>query len=696
MPAQPERKTEHTVEWPSIPDRMECPLLNRELSWIEFNRRVLEEALDQRLPLLERLKFLSIFSTNLDEFFMIRVSGLLDQIEAKPELLSPDGLTSLAQLQLISQRLRPMLQLQSRCLLDEIMPGLERAGVRIVQYADLSKEQHTGLRKYFDERVFPILTPLIVDPSHPFPYISNISLNLGILLIQATGEADQEPRFARVKIPQNLPRLVQVADHLFILLEDLVAANIGSLFPRRHIVECMPFRITRDADIEIEEDEADDLLRMVEQQLRQRRFGSGVRLEVAEGMSSTMTDLLARSLDLSSESVYSIAGPLSIPDLMALYKLNLPDLKEKPFMPRTSTVLRQTESPFDAIRHQDILLHHPYESFGPVLDFVRAAATDPNVLAIKQTLYRGGPNSPVVEALIEAAERGKQVAVLVELKARFDEESNIFWARRLERAGAHVVYGILGLKTHAKVALVVRQEEHILRRYVHLGTGNYNPVTAQIYTDFGLLTADPDIAADCSELFNYMTGSSGQETYRKLVVAPMNLRLRLIELIRREVEHHIAGRPAGVFIKANSLTDKKLIDEFYRASSAGLPIELLIRGICCLRPGLKNQSETIRVGSVVGRFLEHSRIFRFLNGGHEEIYLSSADPMSRNLDNRLEVMFPIDASTLKSRVRREGIELPFSDNVKLRWLMPDGNYVRADHTGTPVDSQSLLMTKESV
>jgi polyphosphate kinase len=456
----------------------------------------------------------------------------------------------------------------------------------------------------------------------------------------------------------------------------------------------MPFRITRDADIEIEEDEADDLLRMMEQQLRQRRFGSGVRLEVAEGMSSTMTDLLARSLDLSSESVYSIAGPLNIPDLMALYKLDLPDLKEKPYIARTSTVFRQADSPFDAIRHQDILLHHPYESFGPVLDFVRAAATDPSVLAIKQTLYRAGPKSLIVEALIEAAERGKQVAVLVELKARFDEESNIFWARRLERAGAHVVYGILGLKTHAKVALVVRQEENVLRRYVHLGTGNYNPVTAQIYTDFGLLTADPDIAADCSELFNYMTGSSGQEMYRKLVVAPMNLRSRLMEMIRREVEHHEAGRPAGIFFKANSLTDKKVIGELYRASSAGLPIDLLIRGVCCLRPGVKNQSETIRVGSVVGRFLEHSRIFRFLNGGQEEIYLSSADPMSRNLDNRLEVMFPIDAPALKNRIRREGIELPFTDNVKLRWLTENGTYVRANHSETAVDSQSLLMTKD--
>jgi polyphosphate kinase len=694
MFAQPQPEIERLGQPQEEMDRAESRLLNRELSWIEFNRRVLEEALDQRLPLLERLKFLSIFSTNLDEFFMIRVSGLLDQIGAEREVISPDGLTPLAQLQLISQVLRPMLQLQSRCLVEEILPGLQQSGVRIVPHAELDHACREELRKYFDERLFPVLTPLIVDPSHPFPYISNISLNLGILLVADDGDESQ-PRFARVKIPHNVPRLVQVgSDHTFTLLEDLVSAHIGTLFPKRQIVECQAFRITRDADIEIEEDEAGDLLQMVEQQLRQRRFGFGVRLEVAQHVSSNMTELLARSLDLTPDSVYSIEGPLNIPDLMTLYKLDLPDLKEKPHVPRTCGPLRQTDSPFDAIRHQDILLHHPYDSFGPVVEFVRAAATDPNVLAIKQTLYRAGPNSPIVEALIEAAEQGKQVAVLVELKARFDEQSNILWARRLERAGAHVVYGILGLKTHAKVALIVRQEENVLRRYVHLGTGNYNPVTAQIYTDFGLMTADPDFGADCSELFNYMTGSSGQENYRKLVVAPMNLRPRLIQLIRREVEHHAAGRPAHIFIKANSLTDTALIGELYRASSAGLPIDLLIRGVCCLRPGLKGQSETIRVGSVVGRFLEHSRIYRFLNGGSEEIYLSSADPMSRNLDNRLEVMFPIEAPAIKERIVREGIELPFADNVKLRWLNTSGNYVRADHAERALDSQLSLMSAD--
>jgi polyphosphate kinase len=671
---------------------MERRFLNRELSWLEFNRRVLEEALDVELPLLERLKFLAIFSTNLDEFFMIRVSGLLEQIEADPDLLSPDGLTSTAQLQLIAERLRPMLRSQSKCLLDDILPGLESAGIRIVSHDKLSAVQRAVLRKYFDEWVFPILTPLSVDPSHPFPYISNISLNLGVLILPDAPDADVEPRFARVKIPQNVPRLVQVgSERTYVLLEDLVSAHIGTLFAQRRILECQPFRITRDADIEIEEDEADDLLRTVEQQLRQRRFGFGVRLEVSEQMSSMMVELLAKSLELAPESVYSVAGPLNIPDLLALHKLDLPELKDKPYTPTIPASLRQSETIFDAVRHQDVLFHHPYESFGPVVEFVRATATDPKVLGIKQTLYRVGQNSPIVEALIKAADAGKQVAVLVELKARFDEESNIQWARRLEQAGAHVIYGILGLKTHAKLALIVRQEDSTLRRYVHLGTGNYNPVTARIYTDFGFMTADLDLGADCSELFNYMTGYSDQATYRKLIVAPMNLRNRFVELIRREVEHHASGRPAGIFAKANALTDTKLIDELYAASRAGLPIDLIIRGICCLRPGVKDQSETIRVGSIVGRFLEHSRVYRFINGGDEEIYLSSADPMSRNLDNRLEVMFPIESPAIKERIRRGAIELPLADNVNLRWLMPDGRYIHADRSGQACDSQASLM-----
>jgi len=667
--------------------------LNRESSWIEFNRRVLEEGLDKSQPLLERLKFLSIFSTNLDEFFMIRVSGLQEQLEAGPEVLSPDGLTPAAQLQLISDRLRPLLRLQSDCLLTEILPGLERAGIRIVSYSNLSEQRRAELRVYYEERVFPVLTPLSVDPSHPFPYISNISLNLGILLASEADDGTVEPRFARVKIPPNVPRLVQVGtDNTFVLLEDLISANIGSLFPRTRILGCQPFRITRDADIEIEEDEADDLLRSVERQLRQRRFGFGVRLEVAEGMSPQMVDLLTKSLELGVHDVYTVAGLLHIPDLMALHKLEFPELKDKPYSPTIPPLFRQSETIFDSIRHQDVVLHHPFESFGPVVEFIRSAATDPKVLAIKITLYRVGPNSPIVQALIDAAERGKQVAVLVELKARFDEENNILWARRLEKAGVHVIYGILGLKTHAKLTLIVREEDTVLRRYVHLGTGNYNPVSARVYTDFGLMTANPSFGADCSELFNYMTGYSGQQEYRRLIVAPLNIRTRFMELIHREIEHHRAGRRAGIFAKTNALTDIATIDEFYAASRVGLPIDLLVRGVCCLRPGVRDQSETIRVASIVGRFLEHSRVYRFLNGGDEEVYLSSADLMSRNLDRRLEVMFPIDDPLVKERIIREAIERPLSDNVKLRWLRSDGTYVRADGTGRDaLDSQASLI-----
>jgi polyphosphate kinase len=485
-----------------------------------------------------------------------------------------------------------------------------------------------------------------------------------VRLVPAGDKGEAKPRFARVKLPPSVPRLIPVGSGFqFVLLEDLVSAHILSLFPLRKVLECQPFRITRDADIEIEEDEADDLLSSVEQQLRQRRFGFGVRLEVAEAMSSSMLELLGRSLELVAHDIYSVAGPLNIPDLSALCKLDLPELKDKPFEPHIPQILRQSDSIYDAISQGDILLHQPYDSFGSVVEFIRA-----------------GPNSPIVDALIDAAERGKQVAVLVELKARFDEENNILWARRLEQTGAHVVYGVLGLKTHAKIALVIRQEGTTLRRYVHMGTGNYNPVTARQYTDFGLMTA------------NYLTGYSGQHCYRKLVVAPVNLRDRFVELIRREVEHHRSGRLAGIIAKMNAITDTVLIEEFYAASRSGVPIDLLVRGVCCLRPGVKGQSETIRVGSIVGRFLEHSRVYRFLNGGHEEIYLSSADLMSRNLDRRVEIMFPIEEPEIKARIRRDALELPFSDTVKMRWLRCDGSYARCVYENqVPFDSQQSLI-----
>jgi polyphosphate kinase len=659
---------------------VENALLNRELSWIEFNSRVLDEALDPSQPLLERLKFLSIFSSNLDEFFMVRVSGLQEQLDANPLMLSPDGLSAATQLKLISERLRPLLEVQMRCLLKQILPGLEEYGVRIVPYGKLDKEQREELREFFYERVFPILTPLSVDPSHPFPYISNISLNLGILVVPEKPEdEEEESRFARVKLPPNVPRLIPVTGdgYCFVMLEEVMAAHIESLFPGMRIIECQPFRITRDADIEIEEDEAGDLLKYVEQQVRNRRFGFGVRLEVAAGMSPHMVKLLRDSLELEEQDVYTIDGPLNIPDLMAtLYKLDLPQLKDEPFSPTTPPVLRSGETIFDAIRHQDILLHHPYESFAPVVEFLRQAARDPSVLAIKQTLYRVGKDSPIVESLIEAAENGKQVAVLVELKARFDEEANIQWAKRLEKAGVHVIYGLVGLKTHAKIALVVRQEKNKLRRYVHLGTGNYNPVTARIYTDLGLFTANEDFGKDVSELFNYLTGYSRQERYRKLLVAPVNLRKSITEMIRREITHHQAGHPAGIIAKFNSLTDAGMIEELYAASREGVPIDLIVRGICCLRPGLPGRSETIRVGSIVGRFLEHSRIYRFINGGAEDIYLGSADLMNRNLDRRVEVLFPIEDERIKERIIHEILEPALADNVKMRWLQMNGSYER--------------------
>jgi polyphosphate kinase len=672
----------------------ETSLLNRELSWIEFNSRVLDEALDPAQPLLERLKFLSIFSTNLDEFFMVRVSGLQEQLEGSQTLLSPDGLTPATQMRQISERLRPLLDVQTRCLLKQILPGLEQYGVRIIPYGKLNKEQREDLRLFFNERVFPVLTPLSVDLSHPFPHISNNSMNLATLVEPEIPEDGEEPRFARVKVPPNVPRLIPTngEGYCFVLLEEVITAHIDMLFPGMRILECRPFRITRDADIEIEEDEAADLLKTVEQQLRQRRFGFCVRLEVSAGMSPQMVKVLRNALELVDQDVYTIDGPLNIPDLMALYKLDLPELKDRPFNPTTPAILRSSESIFDAIRHQDILLHHPYESFAPVVEFLRQAAEDPNVLAIKQTLYRVGQDSPIVDSLIKAAEMGKQVAVLVELKARFDEENNILWARRLEKVGAHVVYGLIGLKTHAKLALVVRQEKNTLRRYVHLGTGNYNPVTARIYTDLGLFTADPEIGADASDLFNYLTGYSRQARYRKLLVAPVNLRKTMTELIRREIVHRQAGRPSGIIAKFNSLTDTSMIEELSAASREGVPIDLIVRSISCLRPGMPEKSETIRVGSIVGRFLEHSRIYRFLNGGNEEIYLGSADLMNRNLDRRVEVLFPIEDEKIKERIVREVLEPAFSDNMKMRWLQMDGTYIRSRNSEEKTfNSQETLL-----
>jgi polyphosphate kinase len=686
--------TEAPRTGPLVPPSVEGQFFNRELSWIEFNRRVLEEAMDPSQPLLERLKFLSIFSTNLDEFFMIRVSGLMQQVDADIAVLSPDGLSPAKQLRSIADKLRPMVAQHTNCLKEDVLPALAEHGIRLLSYGELSKTERLEFEQYFNNYIFPILTPLGVDPSHPFPYISNLSLNLGMLVMPRDPDSGAEPRFARVKVPPVVPRLLPVNGdgYRFVFLEEIIAANIQALFPQMTVTAIHPFRVTRDADLEIEKDEAGDLLKTVEQQLRRRRFGSAVRLEVDTRMPDDMVRSLTRWLDLDDDDVYAIDGAINVGDLMQIYKLNLPALKDEAFTGAIPAVLRTGESIFDVLRRQDVVLHHPYDAFAPVADFIKAAARDPHVLAIKQTLYRTSGDSPIVQSLIEASEAGKQVAVLVELKARFDEENNITWARKMERAGVHVVYGVVGLKTHCKMALVVRQEGNVLHRYLHLGTGNYNPSTARLYTDLGLLTANPDLGADAAELFNFLTGVSGQISYRKLHIAPVALRDRTIELIRREVDQCKAGREARIVAKVNSLTDARIIRELYDASQAGVDIELIVRGVCCLRPGIPGLSENIRVRSIVGRFLEHSRIFYYFNGGKEDLYLGSADWMNRNLDRRVEIVFPIEDAMAKAQAK-DILFLYLRDNLKSRVLHSDGSYTRVEvaEGDTPINAQEVFL-----
>ncbi|HEV2765024.1 MAG TPA: polyphosphate kinase 1, partial [Pyrinomonadaceae bacterium] len=553
--------------------------------------------------------------------------------------------------------------------------------------AELSEEERAALAEYFEENVLPVLTPQAVDPAHPFPYVSNLSLNLGLMVQPVpahgitrslTGKGD--PRFARVKVPPVLPRLVPVGGSKtrFTLLDDLIAANLATLFPRMHAGRCYPFRLTRDADIEVREDEANDLLKSMEQNLRQRRFGTPVRLEVSADTPPAMVTLLTKAFDLQPQDVYAIDGPLNVPDLMALYKLGRPDLKDKPLKPVIPDVLKTAPSVFDVVGRRDVILHHPYNNYSTVIDFLRQAAHDPQVLAIKMCLYRTGQNSPIPQALIEAVERGKQVTAIVELKARFDEEYNIEWAKRLEQAGVHVVYGVLGKKIHCKVMLVVRREGDRMRRYVHIATGNYNPVTSSVYTDLSLLTADDDIGADATDLFNFLTGFSRQKEYRSLMVAPVNLRERMTALIERETEHQRAGRPARIAAKINRLADAEIVRALYRASQAGVPIDLVVRGVCMLRPGVPGLSETIRVRSIVGRFLEHSRVYYFQNGGEEELYTGSSDWMGRNFDRRVEVIAPVHDAGLKRYLKDVILTTYLRDNVKARELQPDGSYRRVE------------------
>jgi len=674
-----------TFEVPPVLGEQSSLYLNRERSWIQFNTRVLAEATDERNPLLERVKFLAIFASNLDEFFMIRVSGVKQQIAAQVQKRSPDGLTPIEQIAAIRRVLLPQLKRARALFLEELVPKLAEQGICLYNLAQLNEQQRTALAAYYDQEVFPVLTPLAVDPSHPFPLISNLSLNLAVFVRDSEGEE----LFARVKIPEVLPRLVPLPDctehpkavceakNCFVWLEQVIMAYLPTLFPGMEVIEAYPFRVIRNADMEIEEDEADDLLQTIEQGVRQRRFGAVVQIEVDKAMPKPIRQLLLSKLKISSEDLYTVKGPLGLADLIALMKLNRPDLKESPIYPNIPHLLRGHLSIFEAIRQQDILLHHPYDSFQPIIDFIQTAADDPDVLAIKQTLYRVGNNSPIVNALMRARAQGKQVTVLVELKARFDEENNIIWARALESTGVHVVYGLLGLKTHAKLALVVRKEQSGILRYVHLGTGNYNATTARIYTDLGLLTCRPDLGADVSEVFNFLTGYSRQRDYRKLLVAPIMLRERLIQLIEREMagqqEHGQGGR---LIFKMNSLVDPQMILALYRASQAGVQIDLIIRGMCCLRPGIPGLSENIHVRSVIGPFLEHSRIYYFANGGQEEIYMGSADLMQRNLDQRVEAIFPLEDPPLRSLVLEGLLKTQLRDNLRAWVLQPDGEYVR--------------------
>lgn len=678
--------------------------LNRELSWLRFNERVLEEAGDDRRPLLERVKFLSIFAGNLDEFFMIRVSGLRKQLEAGTLKAPPDGMTPAEQLAQIRMDLEPSLFRAYDCWRDVLHPALEEAGIRVLGYDDLKNRQQKLLRRHFKKEILPILTPLAFDPGHPFPHISNLSINLAVVV----NDPDQGQRFARLKVPQVVPRLLRIpsedrADEAadlglgdlsannLVWMEEVVAANLDLLFPGLEIVSAWPFRVTRDADLEIEEDEAADLLTAMREVVGQRHFGSAIRLEVAAEMPKLIRQTLERNLEVAPYQVYATEGPLGLADLGLITRLEVPDLKEPPFLPRTPPSLSGEVDVFAHLARDSVLLFHPYDSFGPVVDLIRAAASDPAVVAIKQTLYRVGPNSPVVQALMEARQNGKQVAVLVELKARFDEENNITWARSLERAGVHVVYGLVGLKTHAKMCLIVRREKKGIARYLHLGTGNYNPVTATLYTDHALLTSDSELAKDVCDLFNGLTGYSRKTSYRKLLVAPTNMRSALLARIEREIEHHRRDGGGHLAFKMNSLVDQACIEALYRASQAGVRVDLQVRGICCLRPGLPGVSETIRVTSVVGRFLEHTRIYYFRNGGDEEIFLGSADLMPRNLDGRVEILFPVDPLALKKALKHI-LDVHLADNVNARLMDADGQYRRLEPgDDPPVDSQSLMI-----
>ena len=688
---------------PAPPPNLDDPALylNRELSWLEFNRRVLEEAQDPSVPLLERLKFVAIFGSNLDEFFMVRVGGLQQKVTAKiPVGSGADRVPPSVVLERIGVRVRELVAAQYRTLNDELLPALQARGVVLRRAADLTGDDLRFARELYQREIFPVLTPLATDPAHPFPHLLNKSLNLAVTL-RRPGDAD--PLYAVVQVPSLLPRFVQLPSsdpgrngtdgprYVLVPLEDVIRLHLADLFPGMDLGPAVAFRVTRDSEYEIDDEAVDDLMRAVEAQVKARRRGQAVRLEIEAGVAADLEQFLTSALDLDPGDVYPVPGLLDPTGLFQVHGLpGFADLRDPPFVPVPVAAFTQAASPWAAIRGRDILVHHPYEAFAHVVDFIQAAADDPRVLAIKQTLYRTSSDSPIVRALQRAADAGKQVTAVVELKARLDEERNILWAKEMEKAGVHVVFGFVGLKTHCKVALVVRREEdNTIRRYVHLATGNYNPQTARTYTDLGFFTANPDFADDVSALFNYLTGYAELPQWRKLVVAPSRLLTVMIEKIDREAANARDGKPARIVAKLNGLLEPVVVKALYRASQAGVPIDLVCRGICSLRPGIPGVSETVRVVSVVDRFLEHSRVYYFENGGQPEVFTGSADWMDRNLSRRVEVVFPVDQPDLKARLIDEVLKVTLADNVKARELLADGSYRRVE----PADGEPRVRSQ---
>ena len=676
---------------------------NRELSWLKFNHRVLNEARDKSLPLLERMKFVSITSSNLDEFFMVRVASLKDMVHANYKKRDIAGMTATEQLDAINEQTRELVSLQYNTYNRSLVPLMHQNNIYVIDaFEDLSEEQANFVDRYFQDNVYPVLTPMAVDASRPFPLIRNKTLNIAALLSKKTEKGKKEEiEFATVQVPSVLPRIVQIPsenpeDKVYILLEQMIERNIDKLFLNYKVLSACPYRVMRNADLSIDEDEASDLLKEIQKQLKMRQWGEVIRLEVEDGIDRKLLNFLKTELKVAEQDIFKINGPIDLTFLMKMYGLEGCDhLRNKPYIPQRVPEIVPGENIFEQIQKGDILLHHPYQTFDPVVDFIRQAASDPDVLAIKQTLYRVSGNSPIIASLAQAAENGKQVSVLVELKARFDEENNIVWAKKLEKAGCHVIYGLVGLKTHSKIALVVRREEDGIRRYVHLGTGNYNDSTAKLYTDCGIFTCDGAIGEDATAVFNMLSGYSEPLSWNELAVAPIWLRGKFLKLIGREARHAREGKPAKIIAKMNSLCDPGIIEALYEASAAGVQIQLIVRGICCLKVGIPGVSENIEVRSIVGNFLEHSRIFYFLNDGSEEIYMGSADWMPRNLDRRVEILFPVLDENLKKRVKHI-LDVELADNLKAHILQKDGSYEKIDRRGKVLIGSQATFCKEAM